>query len=255
MRFSRATLALASLVACSKRDPPAPPGAPAVEAAELEVAEPVVYPTRPTPAFVPRENGACSRAYQLIEETCVHRYYEQNHAGGMSQAIAAYKRGVAPPMLGPVPVRPSEPSGPKRLDPGALTKRAGDGDAGTPKDRRLADLDALLAAAREKLRLRDEASSAKKVENAPKRGAPLAATDTQAGPSNPFAQTAPAGSGSGSASSSDPALARLNELTQIANQLGGEQLKALATELGRTGVNTSALENLMRTEGGDNVQR
>jgi hypothetical protein len=202
---------------------------------------------------VPRENGACSRAYRLVEETCVHRYYEQNHAGGMSQALAAYKRGVASPMLGPVPVRPSEPSGPKRLDPGALTKRSGDGDAGTPKDRRLADLDVMLAAAREKLRLRDEASRAKKVENTPKRGAPLTTPDPQTGPGNAFSQTAPAGSGS--PSSSDPALARLNELTQIANQLGSEQLKALTNELSQSGINTSALESLMRTEGGDNVQR
>jgi hypothetical protein len=252
MRLSRATLALLCLGACSKRDVPAsPPGAPTIEAAD-EVAEPVVYPTRPTPAFVPRENGACSSAYRLVEETCVHRYYEQNHAGGMAQAIAAYKRGVAPPMLGPVPVRPNEPIGPKPLDPGALTKRAAAGDAGTPRDRRLADLDAMLTAAREKLRQRDEASKAKTVEGASKRGAPLTATDTQA-VSTALAQTTPGGSGS--PTSNDPAVARLNELTQIANQLGSEQLKELTTELGRSGINTSALESLMRTEGGDNVQR
>lgn len=252
MRLSRTTLALLSLAACSKRAAPTPPGVPVAEATEVVEDEPVIYPTRPTPAFVPRENGACSRAYRLVEETCVHRYYEQNHAGGLSQAIAAYKRGVAPPMLGPVPVAPSVPSGPKRLDPGSLSKaRPLDGDAGSPKDRRLAELDVMLAAAREKLRLRDEASKAKKVDNAPKREAPAAANAPATGPA--FTQSTLGGSAG--AASSDPAVARLNELTQIANQLGSEQLKALTTELGRSGINTSALENLMQTEGGDNVRR
>jgi hypothetical protein len=213
--------------------------------------EAIAFPTRPTPAFVPRDNGACMRAYRLVEDTCVHRYYEQNHAGDMARSLAAYRRGVAPPMLGPVPLPPGFEKKPKApLGPGSLSKPRLDGDAGSPRDRRLAELDVMLAAAREKLRQRDEAAKAKKVDDpkpASGTGAPSTAGATAA---NHSALTTGPGS-----SASDPTLARMNELSQIATQLSGEQLRALTAELGKTGINTSALEDILRTEGGDDTRR
>jgi hypothetical protein len=189
------------------------------------------------------------RTYRLVEDTCVHRYYEQNHAGGMAQALAAYKRGVASPMLGPVPLPPALKREPKpALGPGSLSKARLEGDAGTPRERRLAELDVMLAAAHEKLRQRDEGAKAKHIEDAPKSkrtsegNAPL--------PGATLAQNAPAGTGS-----NDPTATRMSELSQIANQLSGEQLRALTAELGKSGINTSALDDILRHEGGDNIIR
>jgi hypothetical protein len=87
----------------------------------------------------------------------------------------------------------------------------------------------MLEAAREKLRLRDDAAKAKHVDNAPRKTAP-----------------ADAGSAGAPAGTSDPTLARLNELSQLASQLGSEQMQALSKELGQSGIDTSALDQALR---------
>lgn len=217
--------------------------APAVQAEE----EAVAAPTHPTPAFVPPDNGSCLRAYRLLDGICVHRFYEQTSPTGMERALSAYKRGVAPPMLGPMPLPPTPDKHTRSpLGPGSLTKtRLDQSDAGSPRDKRLTDLDAMLAAAREKLRERDEAAKAKHVENAPKRQPPTPASATSTGitSAGTFAQGASAASGV-----DNSIQARLNELSQIASQLSGEQLRQLATDLGKSGVNTNALDSVLQQE-------
>lgn len=218
----------AALSACSKAREPelAPLEAPTSAVQE----EHVVVPKHPTPAFVPPENGMCMRAYRLVDGTCVHRFYEQTNPTGLERALAAYKRGVAPPMLGPVPLPPALERRPSTtLDPGALTKRGAEADAGSARERRLSDLDMMLAAAREKLRQRDEASKAKHVDNRRKE-APPQAPDSH-------------GTGAGGTSATET---RMNELSWIASQLSGDQLRQLAAELNRTGVNTSALQPMLK---------
>ncbi|HEX6246031.1 MAG TPA: hypothetical protein VFZ61_34140 [Polyangiales bacterium] len=241
MRARNAVGLVVWLGGCAKAAPaPPPPEAPTPVASASSAAEeePVELPTRPTPAFMPRENGTCSRAYKLVSETCVHRYYEQSRPGGMETALAAYKRGVASPMLGPVPTRAAAPAPKAPLDPGALTKRS-EADAEKAREKRLADLDQMLEATRAKLRERDEAGKAKSVPNAPKSREAASTDPTQA---------AAGRVASAATSSGDPAAARLNELNQLAAQLSGDQLRSLMTDLSKTGVNIKALDDLLRQE-------
>jgi hypothetical protein len=246
MRVSSIALGLVLAAACSKRE--APPVLPEAPAANADVEETVEAPTLPTPAFVPSEQGACARAYRRVDDTCVHRFYEGGSELALQAALAAYKRGAAPPMLGPV-LLPSKPElrQARKPNPGSLMRKGANlADAGSTKDQRLAELDAMLSLAREKLAKRDEESKAKKVENAPRAARPTQAnTGVQQG-ADSFAQgMAGLASTSGSAGSSDPETARMGELSRLANQLSGDQLKALTSELGKTGFNAGALEAIL----------
>jgi hypothetical protein len=232
MRVGCALLWIIALSGCSKSAAPAASSMPA-PAQGAHADEPVERPSRPTPAFLSRDQGRCAPAYKLIGDTCVHRYYEQNAADELEQKLAAYKRGAAPPMLGVGPARTLDSAPVRRaLDPGALVRReAFDAGPGGAKERRLAELDVMLEAAREKLRERDAAGKAKHVDNAPRR------------------QPAPEGDAATApgmlAGATDAVGARLRELSQLATQLGSEQLRALSSELARSGIDTSALDQAL----------
>ena len=226
---------VAALGGCSTAAPPTAPDAAPARAAPAHAEEPALRPSRPTPAFRPRSQAACVADYELVGDTCVHRYYLEHARDELEQALAAYKRGAAPPMLGlsPPPAVVAAPA-PRSLDPGALAKAGGSAaNAESAKQRRLAELDLMLEAARAKLRERDEAAKAKHVDNAPKKAA-----------------RADAGLAGAAGGSSDPMLARLNELSQLASQLGSEQMQALSKELGQSGIDTSALDQALRGESG-----
>jgi hypothetical protein len=242
MRAMSIAFGLVLAVGCGKRETPPPlPAAGAPPSSEVE--EPVERPTRPTPAFVPAEQGRCPRAYKLTDGTCVHRLYETSDELALNHALSAYKRGAAPPMLGlsPGPAA-KEPAQVSQRDPGSLMRRGrGLADAGSSKDQRLAELDAMLSLAREKLARKDEESRAKRVENAPRPKGAAAQGDAERGALDRFAQ----GMGGSAPSASDPTAARMSELSQIASQLSGEQLQALTAELGKTGFNAGALEAIL----------
>ena len=56
--------------------------------------------------------------------------------------------------------------------------------------------------------------------------------------------------GANGTAAGDPAAARLHELSQLAGQLSGEQLQSLMAELGKSGINTSALDDILKREQG-----
>jgi hypothetical protein len=178
----------------------------------------------------------------------VHRFYEAGSESSLNAAIAAYKRGVAPPMLGPVLLaKTPKPAKSEKPDPGSLMRKSAKaGDAGSMKEQRLAELDAMLALAREKLAKRDDESKAKKVENTPRAARSAGANGNDREALNRFADSmGSAPGGSGTTRSGDPETARMSELSRIAGQLSGEQLQALTGELGKTGFNTGELEALL----------
>lgn len=234
--------------ACGKQQPE--PGPPPVAPQRSAEEEPVAAPTRPTPAFVPAREGSCASAYRLVGDNCVHRSYDPGSEPALAEALEAYKRGAAPPMLGVVRVvNVPEPSGPKQPSPGSLMRRgASEKEAGDAKEKRLAELDAMLTAAREKLAQRDEASKAKKVAN------PVHKKDGKTQPEagdraalDRFAQGVYGGSNTtgapGTQGGADP---RMGELSRIASQLSGDQLKALTNELSRSGgFNAGELEAIL----------
>jgi hypothetical protein len=245
MRASSIAFGLVLAVGCGKQEAPA--SQPHVEIAP-QGEDPIEVPTQPTPAFVPSEQGGCTRAYRLLEGTCVHRLYEASNDSSLSAAIAAYKRGVAPPMLGPVLLtRTPKPAAPEKPDPGSLMRKSAKGaDAGSMKEQRLAELDAMLALAREKLAKRDEEAKAKRVENAPRTAHSAGANGNDREALNRFAESMGNAPGAtGPTRAGDPETARMSELSRIAGQLSGEQLQALTAELGKTGFNTGELEALL----------
>jgi hypothetical protein len=232
-----ARLAIAAMtlsLGCSSHEAaaPRPPEAPARAQSEpVKVAE----PTRPTPAFAPPRAGGCAPDYALVDGTCVHRAYEPT-GEPLTRALADYKRGVAPPMLGPSVPRPRDPAVPRPLDPGALSRPA-DADAGAAKDRRLSELDAMLEVARERLRVRDENSKAKRVDgpSASDAGTARVTTVVSGTPGGTFAVTAP----------QDPMEARQAELNQLTNMMSSEQLRAMSGELGKLGIDQKQLDALI----------
>jgi hypothetical protein len=176
----------------------------------------------------------------------VHRRYEPGSEPALQVALDAYKRGAAPPMLG-APARAAQPESlpEKRPDPGSLMRRSS-ADAGSAKDQRISELDAMLAAARDRLAKRDAESKAKKVENAPHAARSAAPDGGDRSGLDRFAQGlgGPAGPVA-TPSSGDSPDARMSELSRIASQLSGEQLQALTTELGKSGFNASELEAIL----------
>jgi hypothetical protein len=246
MRAASTAFGLLLVVGCGKREPP--PSLPQAEAHSAEPEE-VAAPTKPTPAFVPSEQGSCSRGYHLVDSTCVHVHYRAGDESTLRAALGDYQRGAAPPMLGVGPAaRAPEPPKANKPDPGSLMRKSAGGDAGSAKDQRLAELDAMLAAARGLLAKRDEESKAKRVENAPRstRGdAGTRAIDRDA--LDRFAQSAGGGGGAGPASAGpgNSESERMNELSRVTSQLSGDQLKALTDELGKSGFNASALESIL----------
>jgi hypothetical protein len=246
MRASSIAFGLLLSAACGKGEPAPPPARVEAPGAE-KVEEPVAAPTRPTPAFMPAHEGSCTGAYRLVADSCVHRGYHPGSEPALQVALEAYKRGAAPPMLGaPLLAAQPEPAPERRPDPGSLMRRSS-ADAGSAKQQRISELDAMLAAAREKLAIRDAESKAKKVENAPRatRGAQVDAGD-RAGLDR-FAQGlgGPAAASGALPGSGDSADTRMSELSRLTGQLSGEQLQALTTELGKSGFNADALEAIL----------
>lgn len=244
MRAAWTAFGLVLVFGCGKREPP--PSLPQAEARSAEPEE-IAAPTKPTPAFVPSDQGSCARGYRLVDSTCVHTHYRPGDEAALQTALADYQRGAAPPMLGVGAVRAPEAPKTNRPDPGSLMRRAG-ADAGSAKDQRLAELDAMLTAAREQLAKRDAESRAKHVENAPRKGSGDAGV-REMGRDAPdhFAQgtgagaMAPGSTGLGNASEAD----RMNELSRVTSQLSGDQLKALTDELGKSGFNTGSLDSIL----------
>jgi hypothetical protein len=227
------------LAACSTGDRPAvaPRRTPQVEV-ESDI---VLAPREPTPAFVPARDGACPHEYRLVDGSCVHHAYATGDDEALARALAAYKRGAVPPMLGPPkPVAPPPPIK-QPLGPGALSKRTST-DAGAAQERRLAELDAMIAAAKEKLRERDERSRAKRVDS-PRRARAAAAPELVPAP---FVAAGGAAAPSPSAAA-DPTLARLSELSQLAGQLQPEQLQAITSQLTGAGMDARELQVLMNS--------
>jgi hypothetical protein len=222
--------------ACATQAPPAGQPAPA-QRSEVESGI-VLAPSEPTPAFVPAHEGACPRDYRSVEGSCVHHAYVAPDDAALQRALAAYKRGAVPPMLGPPQPKAAAtaPTGKPALDPGALAKRSG--DAGVGRGRRLAELDAMIAVAKEKLRERDERSKARRVEGQPQPAAPGAVT-------SPAPPLVPATAAAGAAPGADPTQARLSELSQLASQLPPEQLQAITAELSKAGMDMRELEQLL----------
>ena len=245
MRAALTALGLLLAAGCGKREPP--PSLPQA-ARNAEVEEEIPAPTKPTPAFLPvTDQGRCERAYRLVEGTCVHRRYQAADEGALSSAIAQYKQGAAPPMLVPrAAVRPHEPEPDKRADPGSLTRKKSEA-AQSAKERRLAELDAMLALAREKLAKRDAESKAKQVANAPRKGRDeLNKDQSDREGLDQFARGL-GGAGAGSApAAGDSEGARLSELSRVTSQLSGDQLKAISEELSKSGFNPGSLDALMK---------
>lgn len=223
-------------------------GAPSATVAEAQITP----PTQPTPAFLPAREGKCTSAYQLQEGTCVHRFYAREHAATWSAELHAYQRGAAPPMLGVARApRVEAPVMKQGHDPGSLMKRGADGaDASSPRQQRLAELDAMLAAAREKLRDRDEAARAKHVAAPDRPAASPQDAATPQPPALPFAGAAPAAF-QGSSQAADPEAKRVQELSQIAQQLSGDQLKALMNQFAGSGLGANTLEAILGQQAGE----
>lgn len=243
MSTRAAILAACLSASCSspERAAPRPPDAPERKSAP-EPARVAAQPIRPTPAFAPATEGRCAEDYALVEGTCVHLAYQASGAE-LTRGLADYKRGIAPPMLGPaVPKASDSDRQPARpLDPGALSRPAdadADADAGSAKDRRLADLDAMLAVAREKLRERDESSKAKRVDGPAGGDAGTSVTRVVGGTTGggAFEVTTP----------QDPMAARTAELDQLTKLMSSEQLKAMSGELGRLGIDPQQLDTLLK---------
>lgn len=239
-------LTMTLALGCSSPAPaaPRPPDAPVVPTSQAASRE-VARPSKPTPAFAPAQSGVCTTDYSLVDGTCVHLAFELK-GEPLTRALADYKRGVAPPMLGPaIPkLRDRTPPGP--LGPGALS-RAVDADAGVAKDRRLAELDAMIAVAKDKLRERDESSKAKRVEDPePPPGQVSAARVTTIVGGTP-------GAGAFEVTGSeDPMAARNAELSQLTQLLSSEQLQAMSGELSKLGIDPKQLEALVnQARGGE----
>lgn len=243
MSARAAIVAFVLCAGCTSQQPaaPRPPAAPQIRD---DPAPTVETPSKPTAAFSPANAGRCPADYRLIQGTCVHGAYAVS-GEPLSRALAEYRRGIAPPMLGPtIPkARDLAPRGP--LGPGALS-RPGEADAGTAKERRLAELDAMIAVAKEKLRERDESSKAKRVEG-PKPGAgdagPARVTTIVGGTpgAGAFEVTAP----------EDPTAARMAELSRLTNMLCSEQIQAMSGELDKLGLDAKQLEALVGQSRGD----
>jgi hypothetical protein len=132
-----------------------------------------------------------------------------------------------------------------------LTRKKAEAEeaAGSAKERRLAELDAMLALVREKLAKRDADSKAKQVANAPRKARDEVTKDDRQ-ELEPFARGMNAGGtgatgASAATASGDSEGARMNELSRITSQLSGDQLKALSEELGKSGFNAGSLEALL----------
>jgi hypothetical protein len=235
MREFGGIVAALLLGACSKEAAPAGPIASSAQRVRVE-SDIVLAPTEPTPAFLPARDGSCPHAYRRVDESCVHHAYVPADGAALRQALDDYRRGAVPPMLGPPKPKPAPPAAKPAHDPGSLAR--GTGEAGAGRERRLAELDAMIAVAKEKLRERDERSRARHVESP--RSAARAETPSPT-PAPAAANPAPAGS----APSADPTEARLSELSQLASQLPPEQLKAITAQLGNTGMDMKELERLL----------
>jgi hypothetical protein len=224
--------------ACSTEAAPATQVASQAKRVQVET-DIILAPTEPTPAFVPARDGACPRAYRPVDGSCVHHAYVAADPVTLQQALDAYRRGAAPPMLGPPKPRQAvAPPEPRRaLDPGSLAR--GTSDAGAQRARRLAELDAMIAAAKEKLRERDENSKARRVEsprNAAREPLPSPAPLPAAGSATAV----------GSEAAADPTTqARLAELSQLTSQLPPEQLQAITAQLSQAGLDMRELEQLL----------
>jgi hypothetical protein len=233
MREFGGIIAALLLGACSTDAAPA--GQPARTQRVQVESDIVLAPSEPTPAFVPAHAGACPREYRPVDGSCVHHAYVAPDDTALARALAAYKSGAVPPMLGPAQPKATAtaPASKPALDPGALAKPSG--DAGVGRERRLAELDAMIAVAKEKLRERDERSKARRVEGPPRPAAPVAA-----------ASPPPAAGGAvGAAPGADPTQARLSELSQLASQLPPEQLQAITAQLSKAGMDMRELEQLL----------
>jgi len=244
LHLMRVPSLLALGVGCNSPQPaaPRPPDAPPVAQAAPAPGQ-VAAPSRPTPAFAPAQAGRCTNGYYLANDTCVHLAF-QLMGEPLTRAIADYKRGVAPPMLGPVPAAANEPGPRGPLGPGALSK-ASEGDAGPPRERRLAELDAMIAVAQQKLRERDDASKAKRVEGPAPSASDAGARATSLVGGSPgagaFEVTAP----------QDPGAARSAELSRLTGMLSSEQLQAMSGELSKMGIDPKQLDALIRQARGD----
>lgn len=249
MRNDVAALGLLLAVGCGTREPP--PSLPQAEAQPQQTADEVPAPTKPTPAFVPADQGRCERAYRLVEGTCVHRRYEAADESALLAAIAQYKQGAAPPMLAPRALaRAPEPEPERKADPGSLMRKKA-GDAQSAKQRRLAELDAMLALAHEKLAKRDAEGKAKQVANAPRHGRDALSKDGKDREGlEQFARGVSADLGGGrgglAPGASESESARLSELSRVTSQLSSDQLKAISDELSKSGFNPGSLEALMK---------
>lgn len=248
MRELGGIVAALVLGACATEEPaPGGPGTRSAQHVEIQ-SDIVLAPSEPTPAFVPVRGGQCPRAYRLVDGSCVHHAYVAADDAALRRALSAYQRGAVPPMLGqPKPSAAPASSARRPLDPGALSKGAR--DAGVGRERRLAELDAMIAAAKEKLRERDERSRARRVEAPPR----TPAAPTAGVPATP---PPPAIAGSaGAVPSADPVQARLGELSQLASQLPPDQLQAITAELGKAGMDMQQLEQLLSSARGGDAPR
>jgi hypothetical protein len=235
MRAFGGIVATLLLGACSTEAGPASPVIGSAQRVAVQ-SDIVLAPSEPTPAFVPTEGGACPRAYRPVDGSCVHHAYVAANDAALLQALAAYKRGAVPPMLGPPrPKAAAQPAAKLPLGPGALARQSG--DAGVGRERRLAELDAMIAVAKEKLRERDERSKARRVDGPARKAPPVTAGSEPA-----FAAAAGAPN---LAPGADPTQARLSELSQLASQLPPEQLQAITAELGKAGMDMNALQQLL----------
>lgn len=226
------------LSACSKDAVPIPQQS----SQRVEVESDIVFaPSEPTPAFVPTQQGVCLHEYRPVEGSCVHHAYVAADDASLASALAAYRSGAVPPMLGPSKPQAAPERKQVPLGPGSLSTRATT-DASIARERRVAELDAMIAVAKEKLRERDERSKARKVES-PK-PAVVAATSN---PAPPLAAGAGAAGSVGSApNAADPTQARLSELSQLASQLPPEQLQEITAQLSKAGIDARELELLIR---------
>ncbi len=243
-------LGLLLAVGCGKREPP--PSLPQAESRSAQAEEEVPAPTKPTAAFVPAaEPGGCESSYRLVEGTCVHRRYEAADEGALSAAIAQYKQGAAPPMLTPKAVASApEPSPEQKAGPGSLMRKKAEAEkAASAKERRLAELDAMLDLAREKLAKRDAESKAKQVADRPRTERDEPSKEKKDGEGlEQFARGMNAGGGGAgpAPAAGDSESARLSELSRVTSQLSGDQLKAISEELGKSGFNPGSLDALMK---------
>lgn len=245
--------AIAALICGCTSQHDGPPALPNATQAAKPTAElaPVPAPTTPTPAFAPAQQGQCTPDFRLRDGVCVHGAYAPSSEQAFAQALSDYKRGAVPPMLGPRPPASSEPRAKAPLGPGSLRKQstiAASDDAGSPKERRLAELDTMIAAAREQLRERDEAGKAKRVEEPTKK--PTAGTTSSDGaPPTAVSALGSAGNAPSGSGGQDPLQARLTELSQLTNGMSVEQLKALTTQLGGMGMDPAKLDSVLKQAG------